>query len=162
MSAPDIVYVVRAADKNEELRYSLRSLANLPHAKVWIAGYCPSWVQGVGVIPVKSRTHGHQHAKASLRAACEHPEVSDEFVYMNDDFFVMQPLDELPVMHRGTVADMVRNRRMATSYTSSLEKVREPFDEIKQDVTVKTWDGTWTYHPKVVAVPESMMINGPA
>ena len=24
--------------------------------------------------------------------------------------------------------------------------------EIKQDVTVKTWDGTWTYHPKVVAV----------
>jgi L-gulonolactone oxidase len=27
--------------------------------------------------------------------------------------------------------------------------------EIKQDVTVKTWDGTWTYHPKVVAVPES-------
>ena len=27
--------------------------------------------------------------------------------------------------------------------------------EIKQDVTVKTWDGTWTYQPKVVAVPES-------
>ena len=27
--------------------------------------------------------------------------------------------------------------------------------EIKQDVTVKTWDGTWTYHPKVVAVPQS-------
>ena len=29
MSAPDIVYVVRAADKNEELRYSLRSLVNV-------------------------------------------------------------------------------------------------------------------------------------
>jgi FAD binding domain len=28
--------------------------------------------------------------------------------------------------------------------------------EIKQDVTVKTWDGTWTYHPKVVATPESV------
>jgi FAD binding domain len=28
--------------------------------------------------------------------------------------------------------------------------------EIKQDVTVKTWDGTWTYHPKVVARPESV------
>ena len=27
--------------------------------------------------------------------------------------------------------------------------------EIKQDVTVKTWDGTWTYQPKVVATPES-------
>lgn len=125
MSEPDVVYVVRASDRNEELRYSLRSLVNLPHRKVWIAGYCPSWVQGVGVIPVKSRTHGHQHAKASLRAACEHPEVSESFVYMNDDFFVMQPLDDLPVMHRGTIADMVRNRRVATSYTRSLEKVRD-------------------------------------
>ena len=28
-------------------------------------------------------------------------------------------------MHRGTVADMVRNRRMGTSYTRSLEKVRD-------------------------------------
>ena len=27
--------------------------------------------------------------------------------------------------------------------------------KIKQDATVKTWDGTWTYQPKVVAVPES-------
>ncbi len=28
--------------------------------------------------------------------------------------------------------------------------------EIKQDVTIKTWDGTWTYHPKVLATPESV------
>ena len=27
---------------------------------------------------------------------------------------------------------------------------------IKQDVTIKTWDGTWTYHPKVVVTPESV------
>ena len=28
--------------------------------------------------------------------------------------------------------------------------------EIKQDVTIKTWDGTWTYHPKVLVTPESV------
>ena len=28
--------------------------------------------------------------------------------------------------------------------------------DIKQDVTVKTWDGTWTYRPKVVVTPESV------
>jgi FAD/FMN-containing dehydrogenase len=28
--------------------------------------------------------------------------------------------------------------------------------EIKQDVTITSWDGTWTYRPKVVAVPESV------
>ena len=28
--------------------------------------------------------------------------------------------------------------------------------EIKRDVTIKTWDGTWTYHPKVIATPENV------
>jgi FAD/FMN-containing dehydrogenase len=28
--------------------------------------------------------------------------------------------------------------------------------EIKQDVTIKTWDQTWTYHPKVLVTPESV------
>ncbi|MFF3129757.1 hypothetical protein ACFVRD_48125 [Streptomyces sp. NPDC057908] len=50
---PDIVYVVRPWNQNEQLRYSLRTLANLPHRRVWIAGYCPTWVgPDVGRIPV--------------------------------------------------------------------------------------------------------------
>jgi hypothetical protein len=28
--------------------------------------------------------------------------------------------------------------------------------QVKQDVTIKTWDGTWTYHPKVLATPETV------
>jgi len=28
--------------------------------------------------------------------------------------------------------------------------------EIKKDVTIKTWDGTWTYHPKVLVTPKSV------
>ena len=28
--------------------------------------------------------------------------------------------------------------------------------EIKTDVTIKTWDGTWTYHPKVLVTPKSV------
>jgi FAD/FMN-containing dehydrogenase len=28
--------------------------------------------------------------------------------------------------------------------------------DIKQDVTIKSWDGTWTYHPRVIATPESI------
>jgi len=27
--------------------------------------------------------------------------------------------------------------------------------DIKRDVTIKSWDGTWTYHPKVIVTPES-------
>jgi hypothetical protein len=122
---PDIVYVVRPGDKNEELRYSLRSLANLPHGRVWIAGYMPKWVTGVGHIPSPPKPGNHIHAKANLKAACEHPEVSETFVYMNDDFFVMQELEQLPVMHRGLLADAIRTAGMASAYTRAMRQTLE-------------------------------------
>ena len=37
----DIVYFVKDTKINEELRYSLRSLKNFPHGKVWFYGGCP-------------------------------------------------------------------------------------------------------------------------
>lgn len=41
----DIVYFVKESAKNEELRYSLRSLKNFPHGRVWFYGYCPSFLK---------------------------------------------------------------------------------------------------------------------
>ena len=123
MTLPDIVYVVRPGDKNEELRYSLRSLRNLPHGKVWIAGYKPTWLgNDIGYIPSQKKPGGHMQAKLNLRAACEHPEVSESFVYMNDDFFIMRPLETLPVMHRGSLADAAKNDNMASSYQRAMGK----------------------------------------
>jgi hypothetical protein len=54
---PDLVYVVREGDRNNELRHSLRSVvANVPHRLVWIAGYKPGWVSDlVGYIPMAQR-----------------------------------------------------------------------------------------------------------
>ena len=27
--------------------------------------------------------------------------------------------------------------------------------DIKDDVTIQSWDGTWTYRPKVIVTPET-------
>ncbi|MEU3318855.1 hypothetical protein [Streptomyces sp. NPDC006785] len=104
----DVVYVVGPGDANEELRYSLRSLAaHFPHEKVWIAGHRPSWVSDtVGHIPASQARSRFQNSTGNMRAACEHPEVAEEFVYFNDDFFVMEPVDGAPVVHRGTVDEV--------------------------------------------------------
>ena len=125
MSPPDVVYVVRPGENNAELRWSLRSLSNLPHGRVWIAGYMPKWVTGAGHIPAPTMPRGRSQAKANLRAACEQPEVSDSFVYMCDDVFLMQPMDNLPAMHRGPVADILRSSSMASSYLRALDKTRQ-------------------------------------
>lgn len=124
MTQPDIVYVVRPGP-NEELRYSLRSLSNLPHGRVWIFGAAPSWVTGVEVVTVNKRPGGHGAAKANLKAACQHPDVSETFIYFNDDFFVMQPHDSLPVMHRGLVAEVIDSKKMVNSYTRASRQTLE-------------------------------------
>ncbi|WP_117198973.1 hypothetical protein [Nocardiopsis sp. TNDT3] len=103
----DVVYVVGPQKRSEELRYSLRALAaHVPHDRVWIVGHMPRWVQGVRHIPRAQFSTKWANSTANMRAACGHPEVSDEFIYMNDDFFTMRPVDQIPVLHRGPVADV--------------------------------------------------------
>lgn len=118
----DVVYVVKPGDDNDELRYSLRSLANLPHGRVWIAGHKPSWVNDVGFISVAQNRTKWQNSTDNLWAACEHPEVSDEFVYMNDDIFIVEPLDAVPVLHRGPVDKVAEyyRRRRSTGYLQGM------------------------------------------
>ncbi|MFD7516083.1 hypothetical protein ACFV85_14950 [Streptomyces niveus] len=109
----DVVYVVEPGDGNEELRYSLRSLAaHLPHDRVWIAGHRPAWVSGdVGHIPTTQQGSRFRNSTGNLRAACEHPDVSEEFAYFNDDFFVMEPADEVPRWHRGPLDAVIASTR---------------------------------------------------
>jgi hypothetical protein len=103
MDAPDIIYVVRSGEINNELRYSLRSLGHLPHGRVFITGHCPSWVRNVTHIPVPRMINKFDSIERNLRAALAHPELGEHAYYFNDDFYVTEPIDEIPVMHRGIV-----------------------------------------------------------
>ncbi|MER6557877.1 hypothetical protein ABT300_08930 [Streptomyces sp. NPDC001027] len=100
---------MREGSHNEQLRYALRSwVANLPHRRVWVVGFRPWWAVGVGHIPTDQRlTPAYVNTTTAMRAACEHPEVSDPFLWANDDFFVMRPQEApFPVFHRGPVREV--------------------------------------------------------
>lgn len=118
----DIVYICRPGDTNEELRYSLRSLRNLPHERVWFAGYTPTWVTGVGSIPVADHFDKQTSALKNLIAACQSEEVSDPFLIFNDDFYIMQPLEQMPVLHRGLVSDVIEEHRNGSAYRIAMER----------------------------------------
>ena len=98
----DYVYVVKetptSGSATLELRYSLRSLRNLPRGRVFIAGFQPSWVRNVTHIPTVQRGSKLLNAYTNLVAALPH--VDETFVLMNDDFFVLKPFDEMPILHR--------------------------------------------------------------
>ena len=104
----DVVYIVRPGDDNEELRYSLRSIdANLAHARVVIAGYKPDWVKNVYYIATDQTSDKYTNAANNWAAAMADPEVTEDFIAMNDDFYVMQELQALPVQHRGLLEDVI-------------------------------------------------------
>lgn len=97
----DIVYPVKHQKNYEELRYSLRSLSNITHGKVLISGAIPKWTQNVLENPRdKDGINRHQNAFHNLREALDHPDLGEHLIIMNDDFFLLRPLTEIPI-YRG-------------------------------------------------------------
>lgn len=107
----DAVYLVgEGRQRGEPLRYSLRSLRHLPQVdRVVIAGYRPPWCTPDVHVSVRQGRIKHHNTWANLQAALADDRVSDRFMLFNDDFFVLRPLDEVPVMHRGTIAGQIAN-----------------------------------------------------
>lgn len=138
----DIVYAIKADHENEELRYSLRSIAkHVPHGKVFISGFMPDFVNPKTVIHIdsyaaalpfdprgsKHRT-GYQDAEANWIAACIDERVSDDFILFNDDFFVMKPVTGIPAMHEGDVDEAIARRIKVFgkgSFTRALTNTRD-------------------------------------
>ena len=123
---PDVVYILRHGDDNEELRYSLRSLSNLPHHRVWLAGGQPSWTSNVQRLPVPVKRDKYTTIYANLEAVADCAELSERFVLFNDDFFLMRPVANVEPMHRGPFKQALRgygSRRDA--YTKRLRDAAE-------------------------------------
>lgn len=112
----DVVYVCEATERNEELRHSLRSLVNLPHGRVWLVGYKPRWARNVEYIPTSQRSSKHINTWRNWQAIAAAPELPDQFVLFNDDFYITRPIETVPGLHRGLLADSIelyRQKRLA-------------------------------------------------
>lgn len=107
----DVVYSVKESEWNEELRYSLRSLKNLPHRDVYIYGGAPSWINRdtVKIVKTEQNTGNKwENTAKGLKAICENENISDYFIWFNDDFFVIKKTAEI-----GYYCDRTLNHRVA-------------------------------------------------
>lgn len=90
----DIVYFVKDTKVNEELRYSLRSLKNFPHNKVWFYGGCADGLKPDYHIEVdQDQPTKWQNIFKMFKLACSNKDITKNFWLFNDDFFVMKPID---------------------------------------------------------------------
>ena len=105
----DAVYFVRPG-RNEELRYSLRSIKNIHPNKVWIYGSCPEWCKPDGYVHVDQVGNTKwDRVKNMYRGVCENPEISDDFILMNDDFFILKPTEIEPLYRCSLYQHIVEN-----------------------------------------------------
>jgi hypothetical protein len=101
---PDAVYVCRPGE-NPELRISLRSLAANAagiYRNVWIVGTVLPWLRNIAPLPLEPREDKFENQRQSLTAVVNHPDLSDEFVLLNDDHFIIQPIADWRTYHLGT------------------------------------------------------------
>jgi hypothetical protein len=102
----DFVYACREGD-NEELRYSIRSVLNsFPEANIWVVGGKPSWYDG-NYIKVDQISNSHKNQLINFKAACDSAEISDNFVLMNDDFFIINKINSIEYFYGDLLQDKV-------------------------------------------------------
>lgn len=120
----DYVWICRDGE-NEELRYSIRSVVkNMPSGNIWVVGGKPDWYSG-NYIPVKQNLPKMRNAINNLTALCNSDKISNNFVLMNDDFFIVKPIKTIKHYHGGLLKDKVyqsEDLRPTSSYTRSLQE----------------------------------------
>ena len=98
----DIVYFVKDTPVNEELRYSVRSLANFPHGKVWFYGGCPDGLKPDHHVYVKQdQPTKWANIFKMYKMVCCNDDISDDFWLFNDDFFIMKKVNHGPNYYEG-------------------------------------------------------------
>lgn len=103
----DYVYTCRPGD-NEELRYSIRSVVkNLPEGRIWLVGYKPDWYIG-DYIKVENEKNKFYSINKCWSAIQKNNYISDKFILMNDDFYIINELKNIDAMHGGLLLDKIK------------------------------------------------------
>lgn len=124
----DIVYFVKDTESNEELRYSLRTLKNFPHRKVWFYGGCPAGLKpDKWVHIVQDKENKWENVRMMLESACKNKEISSSFWLFNDDFFIMKKLYDPKTLYNGDlykrIVQLEDKYERITTYSKQLREM---------------------------------------
>ena len=131
----DIVYILKECAQNEELRYSLRSVCeNFPVRNVWIFGYCPLWLKDTIQVRIPQTGNKLENSKMLFSKIAHCESLPDEFILFNDDFFVIEKVDEFHQYYNGLLKDRIEGLEKAFGtthplYAANLRKVLDRLTE---------------------------------
>ena len=111
----DIVYILRSG-KNEELRYSLRSVEeNFPYKEVWFYGGKPDGIRPDHFIGfIQDGSTKWKKVRNSIERVCQNDDITEDFWLFNDDFFIMKPIKNPVNYYDGTLRDRIEKIEKVT------------------------------------------------
>lgn len=106
----DIIYILRNG-KNEELRYSLRSVEkNYPHKRVIFYGGKPDGIEPDLFVPyTQPGDTKWEKVRNTIELICKNDNLTEDFILFNDDFFIMKPVETPTNYYDGTLAERINS-----------------------------------------------------
>lgn len=115
----DIIYPLRHAGShwdNNELKYSLRSVEkHLTGVRnIWVIGERPKWINPANLnhrFHVDESIFPARNIYLKIKSMCQHPEISENFLFMNDDHFFTHDFvaSEIPYYYTGDLREIKNN-----------------------------------------------------
>lgn len=125
----NFVYLCRDGD-NEELRYSIRSLyRNIKNPIIWVVGGKPDWYIG-NYIKVNQNKTKHVNVRNNLNKIISSKDIEDNFILMNDDFFIMKPMLDIPYFHGGLLINKVKKFKTNAKTSSYTKMLSDTYDTL--------------------------------
>jgi len=124
----NFVYICKDGE-NEELRYSLRSVVqNCKVDNIFVVGGKPGWYVGE-YIQVNQKYSKYKNAFNNFKAICN-SNIPDNFILMNDDFFITKPIDKIVSYYNGTLQDKIDAYETVLGRSSYINRLKTTQDQL--------------------------------
>ncbi len=124
----DIIYVLGKGSlwNNKEIRYSLRSIEKhlSDYGNVWIIGHLPDFLQNVNHIPfLDEHACKETNIYRKILRACQEDRISDDFLFFNDDHFLMQDFSapNFPFFYKSDLRESSKRMRSGNRYKKAID-----------------------------------------
>jgi hypothetical protein len=125
----DFVYICKDGI-NEELKYSIRSVVeSFPDSNIWVVGGKPDWYIG-NYIKVDQKLTKYKNAFYNLKSITESNEISESFVLMNDDFYIIKKIDSIDNYHGGSLLEKINLYQKINSNSGYTRKLLATYKKV--------------------------------
>ena len=126
----DFVYICKDGI-NEELKYSIRSVtSSFPNSNIWVVGGKPDWYIG-NYIEVEQKDSKYKNAVKNLEIICSSQEISESFILMNDDFYIVKKIDKIEDFHGGFLLDKINLYQKLNGNSQYTRKLSRTYNKLK-------------------------------